>query len=912
MAASDTSSVSSPLTGALKRSLLDVQERFRTVFECSTIGMAVAGPDGSFLQVNSALRELLGYSEPELLTMSFRQITHPDHLEADSEAVRRMLAGESDSYETEKRYIHKDGRVIWGLTSVSAARDLEGRTLYFVGQVQNISERKRAEEELRAAEEKYRSLVEHIPLVTYIDAINPASSNVFTSPQIEPILGYTVEEWREDPDLFVKLLHPDDRERVLAEHARAHGSGEPLRTEYRLLARDGRIVWFRDEAVIVRDDEGRPLYLQGYLLDTTEQRRAQAEVERLSHQNSLLLDAVGEGIIGLDASGVIGFANPAAVEMLGWSQEQLIGRSLHELVHERRFDVDEHADGGAVRAHEARFRRKGGDTLPVEYTRVPIREHAEVVGAVVTLSDITERLLADADLRAAEAKYRTLVERLPLVTYIDRLDEHSSALYMSPQIEPILGYTVDEWTGDNELFPKLLHPDDRERVMAEIAHAHRTNESFRSEYRLLARDGRTVWFRDEAIHELDELGRPAVARGYMLDITARKELEEQLRQSQKMDAVGRLAGGVAHDFNNLLTAIGGYAELVLQRTDSDDPLRRNVEEIKKAGERAASLTGQLLAFSRKQMLQPKVLDLNAIVEDMGKMLEALLGDDIELELELDPALGRTKADPGQVEQIILNLTVNARDAMPDGGRLSIVTAPVELDELAAKRSLAPSPGRYVLLSVADTGSGIEPDVLPKIFEPFFTTKEIGKGTGLGLSTVYGIVEQSGGGISLQSEPGLGTTFRVYLPQLDEEKPVEIVDVVQPLPECEPATIMVVEDEAVVRELVCELLEKSGHTVLAAADAAEALEQWDEHEGRIDLIVTDFSMPGMSGRQLAERLAGSSPRLGVLFMSGYADDFTVEEGQNGARTAFLAKPFSSAALAGKVRDLLESARVTVQT
>ncbi|HEX8843744.1 MAG TPA: PAS domain S-box protein [Pyrinomonadaceae bacterium] len=384
-----------------------------------------------------------------------------------------------------------------------------------------------------------------------------------------------------------------------------------------------------------------------------------------------------------------------------------------------------------------------------------------------------------------------------------------------------------------------------------------------------------------------------------------REKEEQLRQSQKMEAVGKLAGGVAHDFNNLLTAITGYSDLSLRRVAEGHPLRRNLEEIKKAGERAATLTRQLLAFSRKQMLQPKVLDLNAVIVDMFKMLQRLIGEDVDLLSVLQPTLGQVKADPGQIHQVLMNLSVNARDAMPHGGKLTIKTSNIYVDEEYALRHVSVQPGNYVLLSISDTGCGMDAETQERIFEPFFTTKELGKGTGLGLSTVYGIVKQSGGNIWVYSEVGKGTTFKVYLPRFDEapEHHDERLPVEKSLAGTE--TILLVEDEEMVRDIASQALEQSGYRVLVASDTLHALELCREHAERIDLMLTDVVMPQMSGRVLAERVAPLRPEMRVLYMSGYTDDHIVHHGVLEEGMNFIEKPFTADQLARKVREVLNT-------
>jgi signal transduction histidine kinase/CheY-like chemotaxis protein len=396
------------------------------------------------------------------------------------------------------------------------------------------------------------------------------------------------------------------------------------------------------------------------------------------------------------------------------------------------------------------------------------------------------------------------------------------------------------------------------------------------------------------------------------DITERRrteaalhETEEQLRRAQRLEAVGNLAGGIAHDFNNLLTVITGYTGLILRRIDDEDPHWTKITGIKKAADRAASLTQQLLAFSRKQVRQPKVLDLNALVPDTGTMLQRLIGEDIDLVLALKPGLGPIKADPSQVEQVIMNLVINARDAMPKGGKITIATSNVILSESYAEMHLTVEPGEYVMLAVSDTGCGMDAETQKRIFEPFFTTKEVGKGTGLGLATVYGIVKQSGGNIWVYSEPGQGTTFKVYFPRVNDaaERLRGTGELKAILRGTE--TVLLVEDEAIVREMTRSVLEESGYQVLEAADGARALEICREHGRHIDIMVTDVVMPGMSGRELAERVADLRPETKVLYMSGYTDDAIVHHGVLDQGMAFIEKPFTPDTFAHKVREVLNS-------
>jgi two-component system, cell cycle sensor histidine kinase and response regulator CckA len=409
---------------------------------------------------------------------------------------------------------------------------------------------------------------------------------------------------------------------------------------------------------------------------------------------------------------------------------------------------------------------------------------------------------------------------------------------------------------------------------------------------------------ETALHEIEHDGSKA-GLAVLMDVTDRRRLEEQLRQSQKMEAVGMLAGGVAHDFNNLLTIITGYGELILNSLPTGDSNRHSVEQIVKAGERAAALTRQLLAFSRRQVLQPKVLDLNMLVKTLSTMLQRLIGEDIDLRLALSPDLGRVNADPGQLEQVLMNLVVNARDSMPEGGTLTVETANADVDENFAGRDRpAKAHGPRVMLAVRDTGHGMDESTRARLFEPFFTTKTPGKGTGLGLSTVFGIIKQSGGTLDVSSELGRGTTVRIYLPIIDQPLAAE-TEIVRCAAARGTETILLVEDDEMVRALVRETLNREGYRLLDAAEPLKARRIAEGYKGAIQLLITDVVMPKISGRELATQIVGRRPETKVLYMSGYTDTAIVKNGLEQNRIAFLQKPFTPAALTQKVREVLES-------
>ncbi len=637
--------------------LRDAETRFRSFFESAPIGEAIVSPTGKFLDVNRALCEIVGYPEAELRALTFQEITHADDLEADLELVGQMLRGEIRTYQMEKRYLHKLGDVVWILLSVSVVSSSAGDPRYFISQIQDITERKAVEERLRLAELRYRTLVEQLPLGTYIRPIDMALPNIYASPQLEPMLGYTPEEWTSNPDLLASIVHPDDRGRVLAAAAVVRDTGKPSRDEYRYIARDGRVVWVQDETFRLVGEQGEPR-VQGFLLDITD------------------------------------------------------------------------------------------------------RKHAE---------------------------------------------------------------------------------EERDRLREELHHA------------------------------------------------------------QKLEAIGRLAGGVAHDFNNMLTAIKGYSELLLIGLEPGTRQHHEAEQIQRAAEQASSLPEQLLAFARKQTLEAKLVDVNELVASSTALLRHLIGAANEIVTIPSPEPAFAWVDPDRIEQMLVNLALNARDAMPTGGTLTITTSTTEIDEETATKGDV-AVGSYVVVSVADDGHGMEAETRTKAFEPFFTTKALGEGSGLGLASVYGTVSQSGGFVLIESEPDRGTTVHLYFPavsaapapktELNGERMRQVAPVV-----------LLAEDDDLVRDLVSSVLEGAGFEVHATRNGIEALEELERVERPIDLLVTDLVMPRMSGRELAERVAASQPQAPVVFISGYSEESPSLEGGAFGVSTLVRKPFSPAALVQTVNSVV---------
>jgi two-component system, cell cycle sensor histidine kinase and response regulator CckA len=630
----------------------------------------------------------------------------------------------------------------------------------------------------------YRSLIERVPGIVYISQFGPDARWHYVSPQIQEYLGYTAEEWLSNPALWLQHVHPEDRELVLAEEQRLHKTGSAFFAEYRMVARDGRIIWFRDESVIIRPEGSDTPVLYGILFDISERKATESALRESEERLRLALEAAHLG-------------------MWEWDPE-------------------------------------------------------------------TDALFWD--------------------------DRHCSLFGLDPRRAPATAAKYLE----------LVHPEDREWVLHAVREALHSDESYGAEYRVRWPDGKEHWLASAGrVLQRDANSRARRMRGITYDVTDRRGLEEHLRRAQKMEAIGQLAGGVAHDFNNLLMVIRGHVELLLNRPGVDSHVARNAEAIEKASDRAAGITQQLLAFSRKQVLKAHVIEMGAVVKDIANLLRQLLGPMVEFRLQLPQERLWVRADESQLEQVVLNLAVNARDAMPQGGTVTTILDRVAKDSHAVRRRPGMAETDYIRLRVIDTGTGMDAATQARIFEPFFTTKEFGKGTGLGLATVYGVVKQSDGWIWVDSELGEGTTFEIFLPAVDAPEEDALKNDAKARQAGGSETILVVDDEEGVREVATQYLSSRGYHVLSAESGAQALELAGAQTGPIHALVTDTLMPGMSGPALAKKLLEQWPSTKVLFISGFAEDTSLLEDARLRGDAFLQKPFGLDSLAEKLRALLNN-------
>ncbi len=595
--------------------------------------------------------------------------------------------------------------------------------------------------------------------------------------------------------------------------------------------------------------------------------------------------------------------NQAAILHYGYSYDEFMKMTITDLYLPDSVDFSaDHQLAGKQEfpgSKRCRHQKKNGEVIEVEITTHHLNFNGKPA-QVVLAYDITQRIQSEIELRRSEEKYRSFVEDDLTGDYISSAD--GRILFCNPAFLQIFGFPSLEHAQNFNVLALYPHAAAREKLLAELK-IKKKLEKYEMELRKL--DGKPVYVIANIIGKFNEQGDLLEMKGYLYDITQHKRMEEQFWQAQKMEAVGRLAGGVAHDFNNLLSVINGYSDLALQRLPVNDPLHKDISLILQAGKKAEALTRQLLAFSRRQMMQPRIINLNNLVDDLQKILRRLIGEDIKLIVRKAQHLGLVKADPTQMEQVLMNLAVNSRDAMPQGGVLIIETRNVNFPNGLIQERVNMNPGAYVMLAVSDTGLGIDEAYRDKIFEPFFTTKEKGKGTGLGLATVYGIVKQSGGYIWVYSEPGKGTTFKIYLPR------VKVKQKEEPEPQTMPATlkghetILLVEDDPDVREVATAILTQNGYRVIPAGSGEEALHLVRKNNADIRLMITDVVMPGISGKELAEKMKSLRADLKVLYVSGYTDEAIVQYGMLQNSLVYLPKPFNIEDLLTKVRQVLDS-------
>lgn len=893
---------------------------------------------GNITSINAAATRIMGYTPEEAARLNLADLVLEEDLPRARAAIEKKLTGETgETAPYELRVRRKNGEIaVMEVNTRLIVRD--GQPAAVQGIARDVTERVRTLRALQESEAKFRAVADTAASAIYI---HDGERFLYVNRASQEISGYTAEELLNMAPM--DIVAPKYREMVRARaQARREGQSVPSRYEFPILMRSGEQRWVDFSAGTI--DFGGKTAILATAFDITERKQAE-RMQATLYRIAEITSAVGDDMNAFYAAihkvvaELIDARNfyIALYDAAAQTVEFVYGVDEKDTFPAGPIPLEPGLTGYVLRTEKPLLATPeifeqlvaAGEVEPlgvdcVDWLGVPLKVEQKTIGVLVTQSydrsvrfnEKTEEMLTyvsqhiataiacrrDRDaLQASEARYRNLVESA-VYGMLRSAPDQDRFLDANPALLAMLGYESQaELTRASIARDIAADPGDCTRLMAEMQ-SRRVVNGYDTRWK--RKDGKLVYVRLSARANFEN-GHVSTVDLIVEDITERRSLEEQLRQAQKMEAVGRLAGGVAHDFNNLLTIIKGYGELMLEQLSPSDPLRSEVEEVRKAADRAASLTRQLLAFSRQQVLAPKVVDLNNIVANMDKMLRRLMGEDVQVATHLDPQLGRIKADPGQVEQVIMNLAVNARDAMPTGGKLTIVTGNIEIDPTSAAEHLSMQPGSYVMLAVSDSGTGMDEETRLRVFEPFFTTKESGKGTGLGLSTVYGIVKQSGGYIWAYSELNVGSTFKVYFPRV--HAPVEFSS-----GKTSAAgqvylgheTILLVEDEDGVRGLVREVLQKNGYHVLECRHGGEALQLCERHGGKIHLLLTDVVLEHMSGRELSTRLTHLRPDMRVIYMSGYTPEAIVHHGVLAPGTAFLQKPFTTQALARKVREVLD--------
>ncbi len=750
---------------------------------------------------------------------------------------------------------------------------------------------------LRESEERYRGLVEVSPDAVFVNCdnrivyLNPAAVRLFGASCAGQILGMSPFD----------LFHPEFHA-ALSERVRRLLTGEraPL-VEAQIIRLDGTV---RDvEVAACPFQDGSGLAIQVVARDVTVRKQAQQAVLDRESELRLLMDSTPILIAYVGADGRYGRVNRSYEDWFACSADEVQGRGVREMLGEAAWEIArpyvERALAGEQVAFEQEVPYRCAGKRWVHATYTPDRdEHGHVRGFAVHVVDIAERKRAEE----GQARLGAILEAAP--DLVGLTDSEGRLLNLNRAGRRLLGLGETEEIAGTHV--RRFHPPAAFEILStQAVPAAVRDGAWTGETLLLTRDGREIPVSQAILAHKAQDGSLAFLSTIVRDISEQKRLESELRQSQKMEAVGRLAGGVAHDFNNLLTPIMAYSQLLCDALDADSRGHGYAVEIASAAERAAGLPRQLLAFSRREMVQPRVLDLNETITEIERMLRRLIGEDVLLTVLPGLGLGQVKADPGQMEQVLLNLAVNARDAMPGGGALTIETANAELDETYARRFVGVAPGRYVVLMVSDTGCGMDRETLSRVFEPFFTTKDPGKGTGLGLSTVYGIVRQNDGQVRVSSAPGRGSTFRVYLPRVDEPSEHAVAAPGRGSAPRGSEVVLLAEDDAAVRDAARLVLESHGYTLVVASSGEEGLRAAERFPGPIHLLLTDVVMPGISGRQLSDRLTAVRPSTRTLFMSGYTEDAIMHHGVLEDGLAFLQKPFTPHVLLHKVREVLDA-------
>ena len=884
--------------------LAESEQRSRTLVEALPDAIIVHS-ENKIVFVNPFCVRLLAAAGPEqLLGKDLDEIVNPDDLPAIRNRIQDCYASGTASPPMESVLIACDGSSV-EIEAVAIPICWNGAPAIEVV-ARDIRDRKRAERAVQDWQERL-VLAQKAGLRIGLWDWDAVANTVIWSDETYRQFGYTRDTFSGRVEDAVTRIHPEDRPRVEDAIRKVIAGDAEYAQQYRLVWPNGTTCWVDAHGVMVRNGS---THMLGIGVDITDLKKTEQSLQESEEKYLLLLNSTAEAIYGLDLEGDCTFCNPACLRLLGYgAPKDLLGTNMHELMHHTRADGIPYPkqdceiyvavrEGRASHVTDEVLWRADRTSFPAEYWSYPMYKTGELVGAVVTFLDISDRKRAEQALRQSEEKYRELFENATYGIFRSRSD--GALLDVNPALVAMLGYSSKEELLTRNLSRDIYEvPADRRSILDSYGPSGRVSGW---EVNWKRKDGKIIVVRISGGAFRRQNGSFSHYEVIVEDITERRSLEAQFRQAQKMEAVGLLAGGISHDYNNLLGVILGNADLLLETTPTGVQ-QHYAEQIKKASRRAAELTRQLLAFSRKQILYPVILDLNAVVRDVGKILQRLIGEDVQIVTDLETSLDSTRADRGQIEQILMNLATNARDAMPNGGNFTIRTRNAELGPDDVALHPYAKLGRYVRLSVNDTGVGMTDAIRHRVFEPFFTTKAEGRGTGLGLATVYGIVKQSTGYIWVSSAPGAGATFDIYLPRVDEKAP-PLVTGLEERSEYPRGTetILLLEDEESLRQVTCECLTTNGYNVLQAGRGNHAIDVAEQYKGPIALIVSDVVLPDMSGPSVATKVRALHPEAKVLYVSGYAE-VPVAQQLIAEGAILLQKPLSRGDLLRKVDEML---------